>query len=749
MGGSVSSPHRSLLALLVFAAAACRETQVSRSYTGSAACAECHADTHARWLGSHHQLAMQPATAEFVRGDFGGVEFRHHGVTSRFFRRGDAFWVATDGADGALAEFRIAYTFGIDPLQQYLVELPGGRLQALPVAWDTRPAEVGGQRWFHVYGDDAIAHDDVLHWTHPAQNANSMCVECHVTDLQQQVAPDGRSYSSTWQEAGVGCEACHGPGSAHVDWARRTDRDGDPQLTALRDRSGGHWVRSPEDATARRTQAPQDHQLDACAQCHARRTQLRERKLPHEPLLETHLPVLLREGLYFADGQIRDEVYVWGSFVQSRMYHAGVRCSDCHDPHSLQLRAPGNALCAQCHDPARFDTDQHHHHAAAGAGSACVDCHMPARDYMVVDPRRDHSFRIPRPDLTQSIGSPNACNACHHERDAAWAAEVIAGWRGGTPPASHFGSVLHAAREQRPGHREPLAALAEDPAQPAIVRATALELLGARAAGTLRSAAQSADGLLRHTAAAVARELPPAARAELLGPLLADPLRAVRSEAARSLAGIAELPPALQEARAAALSEWIAAQQVLAGQPAAQANLGNLYQELGQPQQAAAAFRRALALEPDYVPARVNLADLHRELGDDAQSLAELQLAARQAPDSAEVRHALGLALVRVGRKQQALAEFAAAARQEPRNARFAFVYAVALQDTGRLPDAVAVLQGALRRHPDDAELLAFLIPLLVESQQLEQARGRAQELATRHPDDPRGAEWLRRLKPR
>ncbi len=188
---------------------------------GSAACGGCHQSEMAAWRGSQHALAMQAATAQTVLGNFDDASFTHAGLTSRFFRRDGGFFVSTDGPDGKLAEFQIRYTFGVYPLQQYLIAFPDGRLQALGIAWDARPKDRGGQRWFHLYPDRTLHAGDPLHWTGIDQTWNFMCAECHVTELHKNYDAAGNTYATTWAEIGVGCEACHGPGSAHVAWAGR------------------------------------------------------------------------------------------------------------------------------------------------------------------------------------------------------------------------------------------------------------------------------------------------------------------------------------------------------------------------------------------------------------------------------------------------------------------------------------------------------------------------------------------------
>ena len=334
------------------------------TYVGAAACRSCHERQYMDWLGSHHEQAMQEATAATVLGNFHDTSFTQFGITSRFYTRQGKFFVNTHGADGRLADYEIKYTFGVRPLQQYLIEFPDGRLQALSIAWDTRPAEQGGQRWFHLYPHEKIVHADPLHWTKPSQNWNFMCAECHSTNLRRNYDPEHDRFATNWSDISVACEACHGPGSRHLSWAGAPPRGPDATrglTTRFEHRAA--WLPDPATGAAQRSvPLHSDAELETCAVCHARSAQLLEGYLPGRPLLDTHRPALLTAGLYQADGQMEDEVYNYGSFLQSKMHAKGVTCSDCHDPHALKLRAAGNAVCTQCHSAKRYDTASHHHH---------------------------------------------------------------------------------------------------------------------------------------------------------------------------------------------------------------------------------------------------------------------------------------------------------------------------------------------------------------------------------------------------
>ena len=427
---------------------------------------------------------MQPATAETVLGNFDNARLTQFGVTTSFYKKDGKYMVNTEGPDGKLQDYEIKYAFGVQPLQQYLIEFPGGRMQALSLAWDTRPQAQGGQRWFHLYPDEKITHDDELHWTQPSQNWNSMCAECHSTHVEKNYDPVSRTFSTSWSEIDVSCEACHGPGSEHVAWAEHAPGweklSGKGLVISLDERKDVHWTINPESGTAERSKVrDSDKEIEMCARCHARRSPISHDYVHGEALLDHYLPRRLDEGMYFADGQIDDEVYVYGSFIQSRMYHAGVTCSDCHEPHSVALRLPGNGVCLQCHQADRYDQSSHHFHQPGSPGASCAECHMPPRTYMVVDPRHDHSMRIPRPDLSLKLGTPNACNNCHQDKDSKWAAAQLNTWYGDTPTGFQtYAETLYGAWHEQAGSGNTLAALIRDSDTPAIARATAFEQIG-------------------------------------------------------------------------------------------------------------------------------------------------------------------------------------------------------------------------------------------------------------------------------
>jgi Flp pilus assembly protein TadD len=731
-----------------------------RDFLGAAQCATCHRAEFDAWQTSHHALAMQQARDSTVLGRFDSTRFAQGRVTSTFFRRDGRFVVNTQGADGQLHDFEIRYTFGVTPLQQYLVEFPGGRLQALSVAWDSRPASAGGQRWFSLDPGSGVDHTDEFHWTGRQQNWNYLCADCHSIGVRKRYDERTDEFHTVKAELNVACEGCHGPGKRHARWAAypralrgllwRTN--GLPaQLT---ERRGVRWsIDSAVGNAVRSTPRSTTHEIEICAQCHARRIHIADGYAAGAPFFDHYAPLLLEPGLYYPDGQQLDEVYEYGSFLQSKMYHAGVTCSDCHDPHSARLRHPGNGVCATCHRVARYDAPAHHFHAANSTGARCVSCHMPATTYMEIDPRRDHSFRIPRPDLTATLGVPNACDRCHADRDARWAAARIRGWYASPAPGfQRFAQAFAAHERGEPGAVDSLAAIAGDGSQPVMVRASAFARLAGGTTPPSLTAARTAAGhphpLVRIGAL---RSLTNAATADLLSnaaPQLEDRARAVRQEAAWTIAPVAESlsTDAQRRAFGAAAAEFIASQRYSAGRAEHRLTLGTFYARIGELDSATAESRAALRLAPHMAQAYVNLAGLASLQGREPDAERTLREGLGAMPDEASLHHALGLSLARSGQLAAAIAELGRAAQLSPGDVQFAYVYAVALNRAGRGREAIRVLDAARPTSPYDRNVLYALAAFSRDAGDTTAARRYAQLLVQAHPADAQGRALLQSL---
>ncbi len=680
------------------------------AYIGAETCAGCHQTQTELWRGSHHDLAMQVANPQTVLGDFNQAKFNKDNVASEFYRQDQQFWVKTDGPDGKPAAFQVKYTFGVQPLQQYLVELPGGRLQALSIAWDSRSKEQGGQRWFHLYPNEHVDYRDELHWTKPAQNWNFMCAECHSTRLEKNFDAQTASYHTQWAEINVACEACHGPGSVHVAQAKQNQFDPNLGLAQrLRNEHAAAWSGNAQGHLQRSQPLADRREIEVCAPCHSRRGQWFPSERPDAPLLDSHQPGLLTETLYHPDGQIDGEVYEYGSFLQSKMYQAGVTCTNCHEPHSLKPRAPGNGVCEQCHAADKYASKQHHQHAPDSAGGQCISCHMPTKDYMVVHTRHDHRFSIPRPDWSAQFGAPNACTNCHTKKSAAWAAAALKKWYGRTPEGyQQFAPALYAGRHGGAEADALLTRLIRDRNQPGIARATALSEMRRRLNKdnfpAIVNTLDDADPLVRIGAMEALEPLPAEQRWLYLHKLLKDPLRVVRNLAVEVLA---DAPPEKLDADDKTLfdklsAEYIASHRFNADSPAAQVNLGNFLATRGDLNGAEAAYRAALKLDPDWIPAYVNFSDYYRLTGRDQEGEALLKAGIARRPQAAALHHSLGLLLIRQKQMPAALESLRQASQLAPDDSHFRYVYALALQQTGDTAKAQDIARLGLQRNPAD-----------------------------------------------
>lgn len=756
-----------------------------RHFVGRDACRGCHAVETAAWEESHHDLALDVAADSTVLGNFDDAYFTQHGITHRLFTRDGTPWMETQGLDGILHEYPVTHVIGVEPLQQYLTPFPGGHLQTLPLTWDTRSVEEGGQRWFHIYGDEYIGPDDPLFWAGLEQNFNYQCAECHVTEIRKGYDLSEGVFNTGWQEIDVSCEACHGPASLHVTRAESAAASTSPYTASLDDfpvslgpGNPGAWYWDETAGKPLRTQPTgETDQIDACARCHSRRGLETEDYTYGQSIVDTHRPSLPRAPLYHHDGQIREEVYVWGSFLQSRMYAAGVLCSDCHDPHSNALLAPGPGVCARCHAPVVYDGPQHDRHPRPeeappnvptaegrgwrdGAAPTCLDCHMQEQTYMVVDPRGDHSFRIPRPALSPVTGAPNVCTDCHEDRSDAWAAESLLQWYGaeGAHAEPGYGPAFALAARRGPTWPQALAAVVDDPANPNIIRAAAVENLAEahpiHLAPRLPALARDADPLVRRSTMQVSVILPSPDRVRVAGPGLTDPVRGVRAAAARALVGPGvPLPPELRSAFEEARQEWIDGQFALAESPRTHVNLGGFHAEEGRIAEAERSLRQALLMDPTLVSAWVNLSDLQRGMGREEEAMSTLVEGIRTVsgpgsptPQAAPLVHARGLAHVRAGRSAEALFDLALAVELDPGNARYAYVHAVALLERESPAAGAAALDRALTSHPRDPELLTLAVNVHASRGDRQTALELARRLLESDPEDPGYGALVRQL---
>jgi tetratricopeptide (TPR) repeat protein len=699
------------------------------TFAGSRKCMDCHKAEYDKWQNSHHDRAMAVANDATVLGDFNNTVVEFHGVTTRFYRKDDKFFTNTQGPDGKMGEFEITHTFGWYPLQQYLVPFAGGRLQCLPIAWDVKE-----KKWYHLYPDDPIDPQDWLYWTNAGQNWNGMCAECHSTNLKKNYDIESDSYKTTWSEIDVSCEACHGPGSRHVEWAELPDM-ARPQTANY-------------ELVVRAKGMESREQVELCAPCHSRRAILGDYTHAEPDLLDSLLPS-------------------YGSFTQSKMYRRNVRCSDCHDVHSIKKVKEGNGLCLQCHRANIYNTKTHHFHKQegekgepiksangkvlfdVGTGAECVRCHMPERPYMVIDYRADHSLRLPRPDLSIKLGTPNACNRCHIDKTDQWSDEYITKWYGPGRRA-HYGTIIDEGRKRSTHAHKDLIKLAADPLYPVIVRSTALSLLaaypGKETSRAYELALMDDEALIRRTAVDHLNVSDPKRQTELLSSMLYDPVKSVRTEAARRMTEIAD--PQLGETRKkifqASLTDYQKSMEYSADFAFGRYNLANLYAALRQLEKAVENYRAAIKIDNLFYPAKVNLAMLYNQTGKNNEAEILLREVVRNHPEIYEVHYSLGLLLAEKKQYEEAAAYLKMAVNGMPNRARIHYNLGLLLQHLKKNSDAEASLLTAQELEPDNLDYLYALADFYLKRRKLRQAKSVAEEMVARHPTQKIGHDILR-----
>lgn len=716
------------------------------TFVGSPACQSCHAEQYQQWQQSHHHHAFAPARQDTVLGDFNAQPFRFSDGVARFTAPGDEegpyrITVESDESPDRSREYEVQFALGVYPLQQYILETQPGQYQVFALAWDARPAEQGGQRWFETQPGEIADEQNAFHWQQYFQNWNSQCASCHTTNFDKgyraAAATQSAAYQSSWAEAGVGCEACHGPGSEHIGWARADADDNHSKGLIKPTVAAPKWTFAEGASIASLAEgsasAARHSQVETCAGCHSLRHPLSDTSFS---TTDSHWanqfdPTLVNEPLYFADGQIREEVFVYGSFTQSKMYQAGVVCSDCHNVHSGAVKgfdsesiasSANDAVCAQCHRADIYAVPTHHHHPIDSEAARCVTCHMPERTYMQVDPRRDHSFHKPAPALSQLLGTPNVCTDCHSERDNAWAADQIEIWRGDTDnPASDWdfahwqlqaasaASTDRAAVEQQ---RYRLLASSTTPVMKKAMLLASMPIDNADAYQSLIQRLNDAAPEVRLAAINRLAEFDPASRENLLVPALNDEIKAVRLAATLALADLMQnknfSKRFLLQQR---VNQFIATYQQHPDLLHSQVKLAMLYQRTGNLVKSVKAYQRALLMVPDYLLAMINLADVYRMQGNDPaaekQLLKAIDTAAQAAADgvtsattagtafdrqAAMAHYALGLLYARSKDYSRASDNLAQAARLDPVNTQYFYGWLLALDAQGQRAKALALL---------------------------------------------------------
>ena len=675
-------------------------------YVGSAQCSSCHEREYTDWLGSNHEMAMRHATPKSVKAVFDNQPLTFRGLEHRFYKKGDRYWLAIHNDSENIVRYEIKYTFGVEPLQQYMVEFEDGRVQLLPFAWDSRPKTEGGQRWFDLYPEHTEPHQ-LFYWKNIGQNWNFMCADCHSTNVKKNFDIETNSYATTYSEISVGCEACHGPAKEHLLWA--TGNASDPQAKKVDSEAGfsrdiskpvANWNFSQDHKIAVPTAMQATDQVAVCTQCHSRRAQISDAEDTNAGVIGDRYRLnLLEVQHYYPDGQVYDENYVAGSFMQSKMHEQGVACTNCHNPHSAKLIAPQESICLQCHKSEAYDTPAHHHHIVGASGSRCVDCHMPQTTYMTIDHRRDHRFHIPNPVMAEKTQSPDTCLSCHEDRDSQWSAKALHGWGiKNTVTESDFSPVFSAAREGYIEAEGPLSHIAQNEGHASIVRAGALERLAPfETTNTLIAVARGVKNeseVIRLGAVNGAANIPLKERWRILSPLLTDEVLVVRAEAAKILMPLwSNYTVEQKKALKPALDEYIAIQVFNGDRGSAHNNRGNMLVYQGLLAEAEAAYRQGFTVEPYFANNAINLADLYRQQNKNKAGIDVLKQSAISNPDSAPLAYSLGLAFIREKQTVDANRWLKKATVLMPDNSRYWYVYSLAVESINPVQGQAAMAQ--------------------------------------------------------
>ena len=673
-------------------------------------CGACHEKELTDWLESDHSKAMAIASENTVLGDFNDFTFKHFNQKATFYKKGKKFFIEFQEDKTEPRVYEVSYVFGHFPLQEYLINTEQGKMQVFPFAWDSRDKSNGGQKWYPIYPDEGITRQDRLHWLQPLQNWNGMCADCHSSGLKKNYDSEKDSFNTVWYEINVSCQSCHGQLS---DSHYANNRSSHSALSKSEQTNIGNWLLGKDEKIASWKGPKRDDTfMDSCFACHSLRTPLTDGITPSEPFLSQFKPSLLTTPQYHADGQIRDEVYVYGSFLQSKMYEAGVNCNDCHNPHTSKVKVEGNGLCLQCHKASEYDDIKHHQHKPNSQSSQCVNCHMPTNTYMGVDKRRDHSFKVPAPHLTEKFGTPNACNSCHEDKSLQWAQDKIDEWHGPSAP-------LHPAEMQYmlllSGDTLTLNShfsLAKNKALPDIKRATVVSLLPASvqtlAYKYAKMLANDESPLVRLAFSDISFLVDKHRRVELLKALLADEYKAVRVSAAEQLIASGEL--AIISAKV--LDELYEASEQNLWRGEGNLNASLIQANQGNFEKAKDFLEAGISRDPFFEPNYINLANLYRSLGDSALEAATLEEALNANQHSPLMHYAEGMRLIRSQDLNAAITHFNIATDIEPTNSNYLYILALALDKAGNTNRAIELLKARSPNVEGRYELLQLGLAL-------------------------------------
>jgi len=720
------------------------EDEIHAQYAGSASCKECHETAYEGWKDSNHGLAERELRMDMDERAFSPRRTLHHfgRVSETFLDEEGVARILTEGFNKERRAYPVARVLGNDPLRQFLIPAPGGRFQMCDVSYDPHRDE-----WFDVFGEDQRQPGDWGHWTGQGMVWNAMCAACHNTRLRKNYEPQTNSYHTTMAEMSVGCEACHGPMKDHVEW-----QDNPPPGYSKDDLENNKKL-GLADPTIRRFTKPQ--MMETCAACHSRRSEITGDVVAGEPYFD-HFALTVTDGtdLYFPDGQVRDENFVYASFYSSRMHHAGVTCGDCHEPHSNKLLIPGNMLCMRCHMPgtdpnAPVIVPETHSPCTPGTpGHDCTSCHMPQTTYMQRHPRRDHGFTIPDPLLTREFGVPNACNRCHTDKSTEWAIEEADKFYGEKldRPTRHRAILIARARMGEADSRDGLIRMLTLE-EIATWRATACHLLmrwvmEPAVSRALVARLEDSSPLVREAAL---RTLVHPARVgnsdvrAAIEPLLDDEMRSVRVAAAWALVDTLDLTSRAGRE----LSHML---DINSDQPTGRMQLSQFAYLRGDSNAAIRQIRKAIEWDPNSPPFHHDLAILLNATGDNPGAVKALREAIRLDPEEAEYHYKIALALAEGGDLAGSTAALEKTVTLDPAYGRAWYNLGLAYNSMNRPQQAIEALRRGEAAEPTDYAIPYARATIHARLGQRDEAIAAATRALQSRPDFPEAIQLIRSL---
>lgn len=647
------------------------------AYSGSSSCRKCHESFYELWAPSHHGLAMQPYTPEFARGQLtphtdpvkiGAFSYRAYIGQQQGF-------VLEQGPDGA-KKYPIVHVLGGKNVYYFLTPYERGRLQTLPVAY-----EVHEKAWYDTAAS-GVRHfpgreqDEAVHWTDPLYTFNTSCYGCHVSQMSTNYDLKTDTYNTTWAEPGINCETCHGPADEHVKLYEQAAQDGQkPDKLGL---ISTH-VFSPEQMNS------------MCNSCHAKMSVITPSFTPGDRYFDHYDLITLENPDFYPDGRDLGENYTMTSWRMSPCVKDGkMDCMHCHTSSGrYRFSEPENAngACLPCHQGNVDNWAAHSHHEPGAGAPQCIDCHMPMTAFAHMN-RTDHSMRPPVPAATLKYKSPNACNLCHEDKDAAWAQKQVTDW-GMTARQGPYLQLAEYVDQARRGNWKQLDSIldyVQTPERDEIIAGSLLRLLRTCASPkkwpVLISVLENDHLPFVRTCAAETLDGHTTDRAvQALLKATTDPYRLVRVRAASSLARVPRdgLEKAQRRDLGQATTELIEGLHARPDDYAAHFNLGNFYMAQRNLNSALGAYQTSIKLRPDYLASHVNVAFVHNAQGQNRQAEQSFQQALALDPNNLIAQTNLAMLLGEMGRMDAAEKAFRRVMVLDPNSATGAFNLGVIL----------------------------------------------------------------------